>query len=338
MTVYRHRDKWRYDFQKNGIRQRESGYTTKQEAKAAEAEARKRLKKTNSDFISLCESRLRDLKERRTDKYFKENKSLIENLILKWVNKKKIERKDVEDHLGEVAKKSHFVANKQLRFIKALFNHGVERDMSDNPAEKIKYFSIEKRKKYIPPFADVEKVLSIVLPKQRAYLLAIISTLARVNEINKLKWEDVREGYLILRTRKSKNSDLTERGIPINETLKSVIESMPKISEHVFCHPVNKKPYDYRSKLLKRACEKAKVREFGYHALRHYGASKLADSGVPITDIQILLGHQRPTTTDIYLQSIRPSLKAAMKNLEISKSPTSATHKKKRPEKNSLTP
>jgi len=106
-----------------------------------------------------------------------------------------------------------------------------------------------------------------------------------------------------------------------------VIKSVPKISEYVFCHPVNKKPYDYRSKFLKRACEKAKVKEFGYHALRHYGASKLADAGVPITDIQLILGHQRPTTTDIYLQSIRPSLKEAMKKLEIRSYPTKGTPK-----------
>jgi hypothetical protein len=38
--------------------------------------------------------------------------------------------------------------------------------------------------------------------------------------------------------------------------------------------------------------------------LRHYGASKLAQEGVPLTDIQALLGHQRATTTDIYLQSL----------------------------------
>jgi integrase len=92
---------------------------------------------------------------------------------------------------------------------------------------------------------------------------------------------------------------------------------MPKISEYIFCHPVTKKPYDYRSKFLKKACRKVGVKEFGYHALRHYGASKLSDAGVSIADIQALLGHQRATTTDIYLQSINPNLKSAMKHLEI---------------------
>jgi integrase len=91
---------------------------------------------------------------------------------------------------------------------------------------------------------------------------------------------------------------------------------MPKIGEYVFCHKKGEK-YGYRSKMIKSLCKKAGVRIFTYHNLRHYGASRLADAGVPITDIQLLLGHQRPTTTDIYLQSIRPSLFEAMEKLEV---------------------
>ena len=91
---------------------------------------------------------------------------------------------------------------------------------------------------------------------------------------------------------------------------------MPKVGDYVFCYKKSGKPYQYRSKLLKNACEKAGIKEFGYHALRHYAASKLADSSVPITVIQALLGHQRTTTTDIYLQSIGRSLFEAVKNLE----------------------
>jgi integrase len=246
---------------------------------------------------------------------------LIENLILRWNGKKEITRKDVEEYLSERAKKSNYVANRELRMIKALFGHGVERDMlTINPAGKVKFYPVSKSKKYIPPIADIVKVLASCNDRERFYLLAIVSTMARVNEINKLKWEDVHDDYVILRTRKSKNSNVTERDIPINDTLKIVFDSMPKIGEYVFCYLSTKKPYHYRSKMLRRACERAGVKEFGYHALRHYGASKLADSGVPITDIQTLLGHQRTSTTDIYLQSIKQSLREAMGNLDF-KSP-----------------
>ena len=55
---------------------------------------------------------------------------------------------------------------------------------------------------------------------------------------------------------------------------------------------------------MKRLCEKAKVNEFGYHALRHYVAQQLRREDAHMGDIQALLGHQRATTTDIYLRSL----------------------------------
>jgi site-specific recombinase XerD len=39
--------------------------------------------------------------------------------------------------------------------------------------------------------------------------------------------------------------------------------------------------------------------------------------GIALTDIQKLLGHQRSTTTDIYLHSIGDGLTEAVKHLEV---------------------
>ena len=47
----------------------------------------------------------------------------------------------------------------------------------------------------------------------------------------------------------------------------------------------------------------------GFHAIRHFFAVCLMNSQqVWLTDIQQFLGHQRPTTTDIYLRSDAPNL------------------------------
>jgi integrase len=256
-----------------------------------------------------------------------ENQWLIEKLIVRWKNKKIITRQDVEEYIEEQSEKSNNLANRDLRMIKALFSHGEDRDLCDNPAEKIKFYPVKRKKKYIPPQADVEKVLAVARPREKNYLLAIINSLARVGEINRLKWEDDFPEYIILKTKKSKNSDIVERKIPKNETLKKSIKAMPKVGEYIYCYKATGKPYHYRSKLINSLCVKAKVKPFQYHALRHFGASKLAEAGVSLTDIQYLLGHQRASTTDLYLQSISESLKNAMKNLE---SPTKVTHSKKR--------
>jgi site-specific recombinase XerD len=50
--------------------------------------------------------------------------------------------------------------------------------------------------------------------------------------------------------------------------------------------------------------------------LRHHTASILADPGAPLTDIQEILGDERPTTTDNYLQSLSESVRLAMGLLE----------------------
>ncbi len=89
MTVYRHQGKWRFDFLKGGRRFKGGGYPTKQEARSAEAEARKHVRKTSLDFIKLCASRLRELKAKRTQKYLKENLSFLKKLIAPWGTKRR---------------------------------------------------------------------------------------------------------------------------------------------------------------------------------------------------------------------------------------------------------
>ena len=145
--------------------------------------------------------------------------------------------------------------------------------------------------------------------------MTIIHTAARMREINKLKWEDVYEDYLILRTRKAKNSDVAERKVPLTRTLKAILEALPRKGEFVFSHPDGTR-FDNRIKCIKSLCEKAGVKEFTFHNLRHYSASKLANQGVAITDIQEILGHTRPTTTDTYLQTIKGSVRSAIDKLE----------------------
>lgn len=62
-------------------------------------------------------------------------------------------------------------------------------------------------------------------------------------------------------------------------------------------------PYGYRKTLLKTLCKKAGIKSFGYHALRHSGASIMDEGNVPIGTIQKILGHENRTTTEIYLHS-----------------------------------
>ncbi|MFW6147154.1 MAG: tyrosine-type recombinase/integrase [Thermodesulfobacteriota bacterium] len=67
---------------------------------------------------------------------------------------------------------------------------------------------------------------------------------------------------------------------------------------------------------MKTLCEKAGVRYFRFHALRHFGASILDNGKASIGSIQRILGHENRTTTEIYLHSIGESEREAMKILD----------------------
>ena len=56
--------------------------------------------------------------------------------------------------------------------------------------------------------------------------------------------------------------------------------------------------------LMKRLCARARVKAFGFHAIRHLTASILYKMGQPVSVIQAILRHKSPNTTAIYLKSL----------------------------------
>jgi integrase len=317
MAIWQRGNKWRAELWHKGKRVWSDKYDTELEARNAEAEERENLTEINTDFIKLCESRLEELEIKRSKSHFRENHTLIKKLIKKWGAQKKVKRDDIEEHLNEIARDSKSKANKHLRLIKALFEHGVKRGwLKFNPAKGIERYPETPRKRYVPPEEDIRKVLKLATSEQRRYLLVVAHTLGRVRAVNNLKWEDIHEDYLCLYTRKARNSDLKEIRVPMNDDLKEILTHIPRQGEYVFPNPTTGRPYDYRDKFLPRLCRLAEVKPFMYHALRHFSASKLDNLGVPLTDIQELLGHERATTTDLYLRSLRGSTKEAVKKLE----------------------
>jgi integrase len=151
--------------------------------------------------------------------------------------------------------------------------------------------------------------------------------MARVSEINRLKWDDVSlgEGYLVLYTRKKKGGHLTPRKVPLTKRLADILQKRFKTREkstpYVFFSYYKdwktKKwivaPFrHYRKTILKTLCKRAGVRRFTFHALRHAGASIMDHNNVPIGSIQKILGHENRSTTEIYLHALRDAEREAI--------------------------
>jgi integrase len=205
-------------------------------------------------------------------------------------------------------------ANRRLRTLKALWNWCRE-ELPANPFRSIPMYPEDGFTKYVPPPADMEKVMAAAAAWERRILVFLLSTGARIGEMFHLTWEDVNleRNTLLLWTRKRKGGSRQSRLMPIAPRLRMMLEQLAESreagKEHVFINPATGGPYNKLQPsvryMLKRLCKAATVKEFGFHALRHYVAARLAQSQqANLVEIQQFLGHQRTTTTDLYLRSM----------------------------------
>ncbi len=335
---------YRFDFIVKKQRYSSKWYPTKKEAIRAEAERREELRnqapvsqtdlETPIDitFYELVNRRLDHVKAYNSEEHYDKYLYMGRRWIKHWKGIKcsEISTESIRQFLIDRLKAtSAFTANKDLRYLRATFNFGMhptrewfERD----PTRGIEFFPVEKRIKYVPPKEDVLKVIEAADTETQDYLWAIVCTMGRMSEINRLTWNDVdfKNRTVTLYTRKKKGGHLTPRRLPMSEMLHDVLlrrhENRSNDTDVVFWHRYWSRKaqafiigsYLDRKKLMKTLCAKAGVRYFRYHALRHFGASSMDQSGVPIGSIQRLLGHQNRTTTEIYLHSMGDSEKQAM--------------------------
>jgi len=154
--------------------------------------------------------------------------------------------------------------------------------------------------------------------------------MARMSEVNNLEWNDIdfENREITLYTNKKLFGHTRGRTLPLTSRLFKILKrryeerepSKPCMFWHKYWNQKEKKfverPYKDRKKLMKLLCERAKVDYFRYHQIRHSGATRMEKAGVPLTDIQYILGHESRSTTEIYLHSSGKYVKLAMNKYE----------------------
>ena len=142
-------------------------------------------------------------------------------------------------------------------------------------------------------------------------------TACRINEALNFRIEDIdnEKNLITLWTRKSKNSNLTFRRIPIPDCLlgmqkKGKLPRSGRVFSQWNTHPkfIEKAIRDYNKWGVDpdTVTNLPKIFEhlpaWSWHNLRHKRASEWATSGMPIIEIMYRLGHQNLSTTQQYLQ------------------------------------
>lgn len=284
-------------------------------------------------FLELVNRRLDHVKAYNSASHYRDHVYMAKRWVREWKDRgsDEISTDGIQAFVLKRSKVSPYTANHDLRCLRSLFNFGIKRRwIQNNPTNGISFLPVEKTIKYVPSKEDVLKIIMAADPDTQDYLWMIKETMARVSEVNRLTWEDIslKEKWVILYTRKKKGGHLTPRKVPMTEKLFRVLshrfEHREKGKPWVFWHRYwDKKkkewvegPYKDRKKIMGTLCERAGVRYFRFHPLRHLGASILDHANVNLGSIQRILGHENRSTTEIYLHSIGEAEREAMRVFE----------------------
>ena len=318
--------KWKYNFQKDGKNYGGGGYLTRREAVAAREDRRRSISapsKKNTGYklddmaalyLSFC--------FRRFVKKTAGNKVTVIQRFVKHIGDITIDA--VTPHMIEGFLRTRPTNNSWNAYrkdIAAMWEYGVKvlQWTHKNPVRAVAIMPHTPEPKRIPTEAEVLRLIQAAGEQDRALLMVYLNTLARKSEIFRLRWEDVNleARTITLWTRKRKGGSLQADVLPMNEMLASVLDGLWQKrtqNEWVFLSPKTGKPYRGLKRKMEILCRRAGISPpFGFHALRHFMASFLADRKKRSTKtVQKLLRHKNINTTERYLHSIGDGMREAM--------------------------
>ena len=258
-----------------------------------------------------------------------EKKKRICKRLLKHVGNLSVDEvtpKAIQEYLNHQARTvSTSCYNEDYAHLRAMWSWAMDiLDLQINPFAKVKRLAHDRRPQYCPPTADILKVLAVATREELVFLSAYLQTGARKSEVLRWTWaEDVNfeKREVRLGTRKTRDGSMEYEWLPMNDDLYEQLwwwwNHRPiKESQLVFpsTHPLYYgQQFTSRHQFVKRLCKRAGVREFGFHALRRYVASVLADTHkVSSKTIQRILRHKNLSTTERYIKKINDDLEATM--------------------------
>jgi len=324
---YKEENGWRASVMVNGIRSQKR-LPTKSAARRWEEEERSRLKSsatdaTVTDTLTLCNRYIDYITPRISRITWYEKDALNKRILKAWGNVPlpSITPEMVSDYLmGQAEKRSANASNKDRKNLLAMWTWGRKfLGVTHNPMTVIDPLPHSRSPQHAPSEEDIARLLMVADRVETVFLQCYLQTGARRSEIFRLTWDDLNfeARSIILRTRKTKGGNVREDVLPMNDELYTQLhwwyrspERQFKDSPYVFVdhHPGPNlgKPFVVRRAFLVRLCERAGIKPFGFHSLRRFVASYLADvQKQSMPSIQRLLRHQNVNTTERYVKRIR---------------------------------
>ena len=186
--------------------------------------------------------------------------------------------------------------------------------VKQNPVKGVDHLKNLNKKERFLQVSEIQNLLSALEsspnPLLKYFVPLALLTGARKRELLDARWSDIDFKFKVWRIPMTKSGrplsvPLTPQAfsllVHLQNILPSLLEVIPKEEiEWVFPNPKTNKPFASIFNSWNTARNKAGLAGLRIHDLRHSFASALVNHGVPIYDVQKLLGHQSIKTTERY--------------------------------------
>jgi len=341
MSAIKRKNKWWVDFGFKGRRIRYvSPDNSRTGANAFESILRQRLSRGEDLFPKekrKCLS-LKDFSEKWVQSYveinnkpseIKNKKTYLRSCLLPFFGKKRLDEissLDIEEFKAQ-----------QLKRLKPKTINGQVGTLAKCLRTAIEWGELDKMPIIRPlrcdpeefDYLNEEEANRLLMTAQEPYKTAILLALhtgMRIGELMALNWKNVdfvkkqvvvKDNFSVGILGSTKGNKI--RYIPMTQDLYDHLVGMSSKEGFVLKGPdgLRFRPECSRTS-IHAICDKAKLRQIGWHKLRHTFASRLAEKGVALLTIKELMGHSDIRTTMRYAHLSQHTLRDAIKVLETS--------------------
>ena len=175
----------------------------------------------------------------------------------------------------------------------------------------------EERLRFLEP-DEVRAMVEAAEPWFRPMVVALFYTGLRRSEAARLRWSDVKNGSLLVSTRKGKGARRRWRTVELHPEVVKALGKPGRANEHVFTDDEGRSfenNVTRINKLWAATAEKAGIEDCIPHDARRTFASRLLEAGVDLRTIADLLGHTKLDLLMLYAQVRAPRRRKSVEML-----------------------
>lgn len=240
-----------------------------------------------------------------------------------------IDVREYKEQLQTVDNQKPASINRKLASLSVFCKWAMEEELiTSNPAENIREVKhseplirwLDKKEQY----ALLRAVQKDGSTRDITIILLLLNTGLRVSELSHLRVSDIeisdRKGKLVVREGKGKRYREVSLNSDARQAIVTLFEKNLANSEQQYLFSGQKgerlKPWGIQD-VLRRYSYLARIDNVTPHSLRHTFGKNLADAGVPIDQIAVLMGHSNIETTRRYIKPSEKDLQEAVAKIEL---------------------